>query len=132
MFLLRVSWSDSSNSRTATIVNTGAYRSIGLDFHLWSMMPRDLQKAYWEHFSVLLETSKFCRFNSKHRFGKKLHSTGVLRQALFIFQTDLYLNEMVPVMVDAIAVLARSNWSTESSIKPMVSYLAAKLHQPSK
>lgn len=94
------------------------------------MMPRDLQKAYWEHFSMLLGTSKFDRFNSKHRFGKKLHSTGVLRQALFIFQTDLYLNEMVPLMVDAIAVLAKCNWSTESSIKPIISYLAAKLHQP--
>jgi hypothetical protein len=121
---------DPRDPRTATIVNTGAYRSIGLDFHLWSIMPPDLQRAYWGHFSMVLATSKFRRFNIKHRFEKKLHNIGVFGQVLFIYQTDLYGDEMVAAMVEAIAVLAKCNWSPES-IKPIVSYLAAKLHQPS-
>ncbi|KAF8327734.1 beach-domain-containing protein [Cantharellus anzutake] len=119
-----------SNPRGATIVNTVAYRALGLDFHLWSLVNPDLQTVYWSHFEVLLEQSNFKRFNSKHRIARKFNSPGVLRQALFVYQTDLYPPEQIHRMVDAIAVLARSNWSTDTTIKPLISYLAARLHSP--
>lgn len=109
------------------ITNAPAYRSIGLDFHFWSSVSPELQSQYWQHFEVLLVKSKFSRFNIKQRFSKRANPPGVIRSALFILQTDLYSSDMIPEIVHAIEVIAKANWSTDATIKPIVSYLAANL-----
>lgn len=91
-------------------------------------MPIPIQKLYFGHFSTLLETSKFHRFNSKQRFSKKFGPGSIVRQLLFFLQTDLYPDDMVPTMIEALRVIASRNWSTDTAIKPIISYLAAQLH----
>lgn len=51
---------------------------------------------------------------------------------LFILQTDLYGEDIIRQVVSAIEVVAKSDWSTEGAIKPILSYLAANLPAPGK
>jgi hypothetical protein len=46
---------------------------------------------------------------------------------LFILQTDLYTEDMTKQLIFALEAVARSSWSTEGAIKPILSYLAANL-----
>lgn len=54
----------------------------------------------------------------------------MIRSILFILQTDLYPVDMIPAIVEAVEVIAKANWSTDDTIKPLVSYLAANLQVP--
>ncbi|KAG8759860.1 hypothetical protein FRC14_004821 [Serendipita sp. 396] len=114
---------DLSRPENATITNPLAYSILALEFEVWAKGPKDVQKAHLEHFTALLETSKFRRFNLKQRMSK----FNLVRKLLFVLQSDLYSNEMVPRLVQAIGVYLRHHFVPDVSIKPVVSYLAANL-----
>ncbi|KZT70568.1 beach-domain-containing protein [Daedalea quercina L-15889] len=109
----------------STIVNTVAYRAVALDFQLWASARAEIQRLHLEHFSTLLLTSKYKRFNVKHRFAKM----GVARKLLFVMQTSLYSYDMFPLLLDALKVVAQVQFTANDAIKPIVSYLAANLHE---
>ncbi|KII85493.1 hypothetical protein PLICRDRAFT_44793 [Plicaturopsis crispa FD-325 SS-3] len=108
----------------STITNTVAYRSIALDFELWSHTRKEIQRVHLEHFTTLLRTSRFKSFNVKQRIAKM----GIVRKLLFALQTEWYQHDMVPFVVEALRVTAEAHFSTDVAIKPIVSYLAANLH----
>lgn len=108
----------------STIVNTTAYRAIALDFQLWSRTRQEIQLVHLEHFSTLLDSSRHKRFNVKQRMGKM----GVVRKLLFVLQTDWYNQDMLPFLLDALRIVAEANFSIDEAIRPIVSYLAANLH----
>ncbi|KAH9896772.1 beach-domain-containing protein [Cubamyces lactineus] len=111
----------------STIVNTTAYRAIALDFQLWSRTRQEIQLVHLEHFSTLLDSSRHKRFNVKQRMGKM----GVVRKLLFVLQTDWYNQDMLPFLLDALRIVAEANFSIDEAIRPIVSYLAANLHETS-
>ncbi|KAI0826715.1 beach-domain-containing protein [Trametes gibbosa] len=111
----------------STIVNTTAYRAIALDFQLWSRTRHEIQLVHLEHFVTLLDTSRHKRFNSKQRIAKM----GVVRKLLFVLQTDWYDQDMLPFLLDTLRVVAEANFSIDAAIRPIVSYLAANLHDTS-
>ena len=106
-------------------MNTIAYRYIALDFEIWSRSRKEVQKAHLEHFATLLQTSKYKRFNLRQRIGK----FGLLRKFLFVLQTNMYQHDVIPYLMNALRVVASQNFSVEESIKPIVAYLAANLHE---
>ncbi len=108
----------------STIVNTVAYRAIALDFQLWSRTRREIQLVHIEHFATLLDTSRHKRFNIKQRLSKM----AVVRKLLFVLQTDWYPDDLFPFLLDTLKVVAESNFSIDDAIRPIVSYLAANLH----
>ena len=109
----------------STIVNTVAYRAIALDFQLWASTRTEIQTLHLEHFSTLLHTSKYKRFNVKNRFAKM----GVVRKLLFVMQTSLYSYDMFSQLLDALKIVAQVHFTADDAIKPIVSYLAANLHE---
>lgn len=108
----------------STIVNTVAYRAIALDFQLWCRTRREIQLVHIEHFATLLDTSRHKRFNIKQRLSKM----GVVRKLLFVLQTDWYPSDLFPFLLDTLKVVAEANFSIDDAIRPIVSYLAANLH----
>lgn len=111
--------------RQSTIVNLGAYRAIALDFELWSRTRKEIQTGYFEHFTTLLETSRYKAFNVTQRFSK----LGLVRKLLFALQTDWFSADMIPRLVEALGVACRADFSRDGTIRPVVSYLAANLHE---
>lgn len=109
----------------SAIVNTVAYRAIALDFQLWASTRTEIQRLHLEHFSTLLHTSKYKRFNVKNRFAKM----GVVRKLLFVMQTSLYSYDMFSQLLDALKIVAQVHFTADDAIKPVVSYLAANLHE---
>lgn len=107
------------------MINSLAYRAIALDFEIWSTARPEIQRLFFEHFTVLLKTSKYRNFNARQRLGK----LGVIRKLLFVLQTDWYGQDMVDHMLDALKCVAQAYWSVTDTIKPMVSYLASNLHE---
>ena len=73
---------------------------------------------------MLLRTSKYKKFNVKQRIGKM----NVVRKFLFALQTDWYLSESIPWLIETLKVVAEATFSTDDVIKPIVAYLAANLH----
>ncbi|KAF4607270.1 hypothetical protein EYR38_001331 [Pleurotus pulmonarius] len=109
----------------STVVNPIAYRAIALDFELWSRTKDEIQREYFAHFTTLLQTSRYRRFNSRQRFVKM----GLVRKLLFAVQTDWYGRDDLPHLIDALKVVAEANFTKDEAIKPIVSYLAANLHE---
>ena len=109
------------------MVNSVAYRAIALDFELWAQTRKEIQRVHLEHFTTLLYTSRFKRFNAKRRFA----NLGLVRKLLFVLQTDWYQYDMIPFVVDALKITAQVNFSPDDAIKPIVSFLAANLHEGS-
>jgi hypothetical protein len=66
----------------STITNTIAYRAIALDFELWARTRKDIQHVHLEHFTTLLQTSRFRKFNVKQRLAKM----GLIRKVSDYFQ----------------------------------------------
>jgi hypothetical protein len=77
------------------------------------------------HFTTLLETSKFKRFNLKQRLSK----FSVVRKLLFVLQIGIYDNDMIPQLVQTLGMYTRHHFAADPCIKPLVSYLAANLHE---
>lgn len=106
------------------MINAVAYRAIALDLQLWSQTKLEIQEAHLEHFSMLLRTSKYKKFNMKQRLSKM----NIVRKFLFAIQTDWYQLETIPWVIETLKLVAESHFSTDEVIKPLVSYLAANLH----
>ena len=106
-------------------MNTLAYRAIALDFELWSRTRKEIQRVHLEHFTTVLQTSRYKKFNAQQRFAKM----GLVRKLLFVVQTDWYQQDVIPFVVDALRVAMQANFSKDDTIKPVVSYLAANLHE---
>jgi hypothetical protein len=102
-----------------------AYRSIALDFSLWARTHKDIQRAHLAHFSMLLETSRHRRFNVKQRIAKM----AIVRKLLFALQTEWYDLDRIPDIVKALKVVAQAHFSADDTVKPIVAYLAATLHE---
>ncbi|EMD36591.1 hypothetical protein CERSUDRAFT_115625 [Gelatoporia subvermispora B] len=108
----------------STITNAVAYRVLALDFQLWSRTKADIQRVHLEHFATLLEVSKYKNFNLRQRIAKM----GVVRKLLFVLQMQWYPHEMLPFLIDAMRVVAQAHFTADDAIKPIISYLAANLH----
>lgn len=108
----------------STIVNTVAYRAIALDFLLWSRTSIEIQRAHLEHFAILVQTSRYQRFNVKQRY----HKMGIVRKFLFVLQTDLYQPALLPALTDALRAVVEANFSPDETIKPILSMIAANIH----
>ena len=54
---------------------------------------------------------------------------GVVRKLLFVWQTDWYAPDVLPFLLDTIRVVAEANFTIDDAIRPIVSYLAANLHE---
>ena len=110
--------------RQSTVTNSIAYHSIALDFELWSHTRKEIQRVHLEHFTTLLISSRYKRFNMKQRLAK----LGLVRRLLFALQTEWYDKEAVPWVVNALYSVCHADFSKDEAIKPVVSYLAANLH----
>jgi hypothetical protein len=111
--------------RQSTIINVVAYRAIALDFGLWSRTRKEIQCTHFEHFTTLLQTSKYKIFNMKQR----LSSMGLVHKLLFVLQADWYSQDVLVPLLEALKVAARASFDKDDTIKPMVSYLAANLSE---
>ncbi|EIN04780.1 beach-domain-containing protein [Punctularia strigosozonata HHB-11173 SS5] len=111
----------------STITNAVAYLALALDFELWSRTSQSIQRAHLDHFITLLKTSRHKRFNARHRYAKMPSS--VVRNLLFVLQTEWYPRDMWQYVIEALEVAAVADFSTDRAIKPIISYLAANLHE---
>ena len=73
---------------------------------------------------MLLQTSKYKRFNTRQRISK----LGLVRKFLYAIQVDWYQLEAIPWLVETLKTITQSDFSPDNTIKPIVSYLAANLH----
>ena len=96
-----------------------------MDFELWSRCSKAVQEAHFDHFVLLSESSKFKRFNLKQRLAK----FSPIRKLLFVVQTEMYSHQMVPTLIQSLATFLRHHFSADAAIKPVISYLAANLHE---
>ena len=111
-------------SRLSVVTNSLAYLNIGLDFSIWAHTNPEVQREHIAHFSLLLKHSRYSRFNSKQKLAKM----GVIRKMLFVLRTPWYTTDNLVAFIEAIQMCAEADFSTEDTIKPIVSYLAAHLH----
>ena len=73
---------------------------------------------------ILVQTSRYKRFNIKQRY----HKMGIVRKFLFVLQTDLYQPALLPALTDALRAIVEANFSTDETIKPLLSMIAANVH----
>ena len=104
-------------------MNAVAYRAIALDFLLWSRTSPEIQRAHLEHFTILVQISRYKRFNVKQRY----HKMGIVRKFLFVLQTNLYQPALLPALTDALRVIVEANFSPDETIKPLLSMIAANV-----
>ena len=113
--------------RYSTVTNLVAYKAIALDFELWSRSRKEIQRSHLEHFTILVQTSRYRAFNVKQRMAKM----GLVRKLLFALQAEWYPQETLPYVIEALKVTSQANFTKDDTIKPLVSYLAANLHEGS-
>ncbi|CAE6451233.1 unnamed protein product [Rhizoctonia solani] len=107
----------------SVVTNPQSYRALALDIDLWARSNPAVQSAYFDHFSVLLSTSKLARFTIK----SKLVKVPVLKKLLLAVQLGIFRDEMEAQLVRALRIVAYAMW-TPDAIKAIVAYLAANLH----
>ena len=108
----------------STITNPVAYQFIALDFELWSRTRGEIQRLHLEHFIDLVVTSRYRDFNVNQR----LSGMGLTRRFLFVWQTSFYEAETVAHFLKSFKAVMESSFLAEDTIKPVLSYLAAHLH----
>ncbi|EJT97367.1 beach-domain-containing protein [Dacryopinax primogenitus] len=118
---------DRQNVNRCVIVNTVAYRALLLDFDLWARTALPIQRLYLSHFTLLVSGTTHRRFNIKHRFAKY----GIIRLFLHSLRFTPYQDDIIPDVIDAMRSIMLYHFSTEHTIKPLVSYLATNLHPES-
>ena len=107
-------------------MNTLAYRSLALDFDIWARTRQEIQQLHLDHFELLLVNSKYTNFNAKQRLAK----FGIVRKLLFVLQTDWYSHELSNQLIKTLKTVAQACFfSADDTVKPLVSYLAANLHE---
>lgn len=77
------------------MVNSVAYRSLGLEFELWSHASLGVTSLYLQHFEYLLSTSKHARFNLLRTFQK----SAMVRKLLFTLRSGLFDPAVVSIVV---------------------------------
>lgn len=107
------------------VANTLAYRAVALDFEIWAHARPEIQVIHFDHFSTLLKTSKYRNYNAKQRLAK----LNIIRKLLFVVQMDYYAKDMMERLIATFKVIVQSCFSTNETIKPIVSYLGASLHE---
>ncbi|KAG8690949.1 hypothetical protein FRC11_007896 [Ceratobasidium sp. 423] len=107
----------------SVVTNPQSYRAFALDTDLWARTNPAVQAAYFDHFSILLSTSKLARFTIK----SKLTKVPVLKKLLLAVQLGIFKDEMEAQLVRTLRVVAHAIW-TPDAIKAIVAYLAANLH----
>ncbi|CAL1710979.1 unnamed protein product [Somion occarium] len=112
----------------STITNPSAYRYLALDFLLWSRTRPEIQRVHLAHFITLLATSSYQKFNASQLVASK-HNMGLLRKLLFVLQTVWYDMEMVKDIVQILRELILKKWNRDDTVKPLIAYLAANLHE---
>lgn len=105
----------------STVTNTIAYRAIALDFELWSTTSPAIQRAHLEHFSFLLRSSRYRRFNARVRLSK----LEIVRKLLFALQSTWYPDETIPHVINAIVISMQGHFPAADVIKPVISYISA-------
>lgn len=53
---------------------------------------------------------------------------GIVRKFLFVLQTDLYEPALLPALTDALRTIVEASFSTDETIKPLLSMIAANVH----
>ena len=81
-----------------TIYYVVAYRTIALDFGLSSKTSKEIQCTHFEHFTTLLQTSKYKMFNMKQRVS----SMDLVRKLLIALQEDWYSQDVLDPLLDAL------------------------------
>lgn len=79
-----------------------AYRSLALDFELWSYAQLPVVAVYLQHFEHLLSTSKHVRYNVLRTFQK----SAMVRKMLYALRSGFFEPTAVPMVVGQSAVLA--------------------------
>nr|ODN91829.1 hypothetical protein L203_01081 [Cryptococcus depauperatus CBS 7841] len=110
---------------TATVHNSVAYRSIGLEFELWSYASDKVIRYYLQHFEYLLSISKHKRFNNLRTFQK----LATVRKMLYALRSGLFNSDVMPDVVDTLGKVLEVRWSSQDGIKPIFSYLVSALCQ---
>ena len=59
---------------------------------------------------------------------QRLSGIGLTRRFLFVWQTSWYAAENLPFFLKSFKVVMESTFLAEETIKPVLSYLAAHLH----
>ncbi|KAH9177644.1 beach-domain-containing protein [Lactarius sanguifluus] len=99
----------------STITNPVAYRFIALDFELWSRTRGAIQRVHLEHFFDLVVTTTTC--------------WGWPHPAIFVcLATSWYSAETLPSFLKSFRAVMESSFVADDTIKPVLSYLAAHLH----
>lgn len=80
---------------TATVHNSVAYRSLGLEFELWSFAATGVTSLYLQHFECLLSTSKHARYNVLRTFQKST----IVRKLLYALRSGMFNPGVVPAVV---------------------------------
>ena len=86
---------DYEKPETATIRNSGAYRSLALRLDLWSRASTDVVELFCRHFQHLLVDSRFKRFNILKCFRK----VGITRMLMFALKANTFDSDAVPKIV---------------------------------
>ena len=81
-----------------TIYYVVAYRAIALDFGLSSKTSKEIQCTHFEHFTTLLQTSKYKMFIMKQRVS----SMDLVRKLLIALQEDWYSQDVLDPLLDAL------------------------------
>ncbi|EIW67561.1 hypothetical protein TREMEDRAFT_33244 [Tremella mesenterica DSM 1558] len=109
----------------ATVHNSVAYRTIGLEFELWSLAPLGITSLYLQHFEYLLSTSRHARYNLLRTFQR----SSMIKKLLHTLRSNYFDPAVIPVVVDTLRLVLSARWSSEDSIKPVFSYLVSGLCQ---
>ncbi|KAK4689020.1 hypothetical protein P7C73_g1097, partial [Tremellales sp. Uapishka_1] len=109
----------------ATVYNSAGYRSLGLEFELWSYAPLGVTALYLQHFQYLLVDSKHARYNLLRTFQK----SSMVKKLLYALRSNLFDPAVIPVVVDSLRLVLVARWSAEDCIKPVFSYLVSALCQ---
>jgi hypothetical protein len=110
--------------RHTTVTNVAAYRALALDFELWSRTKKEIQRVYLDHFSTVVEVSKYNKFNTRQRLSRM----GLVRKLIFVLQTGWFDRDMIGDLMTTLRIVVRANWSKDEGIKPIVTFLAGNLH----
>ena len=100
-----------TETRTASVHNSVAYRALGLEFELWSHASLGIISLYLQHFEYLLVTSKNARFNLLRTFQK----SAMVKKLLYTLRSGFFDPTVVPAVVDTLRLALVARWSGEDA-----------------
>ena len=91
------------------MTNLVAYKAIALDFELWSRSRKEIQRSHLDHFTILVQTSRYKAFNVTKRTAKM----GLVQKLLFALQAGWYPQETLPYVIEALKVTSQANFTKD-------------------